>query len=404
MPTYVYKARDGMGKAVQGKMDASNKSEVIERLNRMSYMATAVNEPSSGTDLNTILDRLKRVSSDDMLLFYIQFANLINAGLTILTSLRTLIGQAEKRVLKETVRDITLSVESGESLSKSFAGHPGIFPKIFVNMIKAGEASGKLDNVLLKYAEFYERQEDLKQKIKGALIYPMILLFAGTAVTLFIVTFVIPQFAQIYIEAGVKLPLPTQIVYNTGIAIKSYWYLFIAVVVAIVLGIKFLLMTEKGSYIYDKVILRIPIVGILQRKVAIARFSRTLATLIGSGVPILQSLEITRDVMGNKILSDVIDNVRICVERGEKMAEPLKVSGEFTPDLIQMVAIGEESGKLEEMLGKVADFYDRATAYAVKKLTTFIEPFFLVIMGIMIGFIMASMLMPMFDMIKTLRH
>ena len=205
-------------------------------------------------------------------------------------------------------------------------------------------------------------------------------------------------------EAGVKLPVPTLIVYKVGMAIKDYWHLLIGFVIVISLGVKYFLKTERGTLIFDTLKLRMPIIGPLHRKIAIARFTRTLGTLVASGVPILESLDITKEVMENVVLSRVIENVRGCVEKGQRMAEPLRVSEEFPPDVVQMVSTGEETGNLDEMLNKTADFYDITVGYAVKGLTTVIEPIFLVIMGCMVGFIMASMLMPIFDMIKTLRH
>jgi type IV pilus assembly protein PilC len=271
-------------------------------------------------------------------------------------------------------------------------------------MIKTGEETGKLDSVLLRYATFFEEQEELKRKIKGALFYPVILLCFGIAVTLFLVTFIIPQFAQIYLKAGIRLPLATLIVYKIGLAIKYYWYLFAALAAVAVFLLARYFNTDSGSFFLDRLKLRLYIIGPLYRKVCISRFTRTLATLLGSGVPILGALDITKEVVYNKVLTNVIDNVRRSVEKGERIAEPLKVSEEFPPDVVQMVSVGEEAGKLVEMLNKAANFYDLGVNYAVKKLTTIIEPLFLVIMGIMVGVIMASMLMPIFDMIKTLHR
>ncbi|MBL7068359.1 MAG: type II secretion system F family protein [Candidatus Omnitrophica bacterium] len=404
MSRFAYRARDTMGKPVKGSIEADTKTEVIDRLNKMNYMATYVGEIRPSTKLESMLQGLKRVRSDDMLLFFIQFSNMINAGIPILTCLHTLEAQIENVVLKKTVRGVANNVEGGDSLSQAFAGFPFIFPRLFTNMIKAGEASGKLDTVLARYAQFFEHQEDLRQQVKGALIYPIILLCAGLVVILIIVTFVIPQFAEIYMKAGIRLPIPTLIVYNIGTAIRHYWYLFVLALLLISTGIKYYSRTKRGTLKFDRLKLKIPVIGPLNRKVAIARFSRTLATLVGSGVPILESLDITRGVIENEILARVIDNMRGCVEKGDRMAGSLKISEEFPSDVIQMINVGEETGSLDTMLNKIADFYDMTVGYAVRRLTTLIEPFFLVIMGVMIGFIMASMLLPIFDMIKTLRH
>jgi type IV pilus assembly protein PilC len=404
MPIFNYKARDSAGKAVSGSMEAATRSDLIDKLQKLGFMATAVKEARGGSQAHTILDRFARVGSGDLLMFYIELSNMISAGLPILTCLNTLHKQIENKRLKAAVGNVARQVESGGSLSQGFASESRIFHRLFVNMIKAGEASGSLDTVLMKYAEFFEKQEDLKQKVAGALFYPIILLCAGITVSLFIVTFVIPQFAEIYMKAGIKLPIPTLVVYKAGIALKRYWLGILIALIALFIGIKLLARTPRAAFLLDSLKLRLPIIGPLYRKVIITRFTRTFATLFGSGVPILESLDITKEVAGNEVIARVIDNVRKCVERGEKISEPMKISEEFPPDVVQMISVGEETGALDTMLNKTADFYDMTVNYAVRKLTTIIEPVFLVIMGIMVGSILASMLLPIFDMVKTLRH
>lgn len=404
MPTYIYKARDTMGRVVKGTMESPSKTELVDKLRKMGYMVTKASESTPGIKIGSISDILKRIKSDDMLMFYIQLSNMINAGIAILMSLSTLARQVENKALAERIGSVARQIEGGSTLSDALAFHPRTFPKLFVNMVKAGEASGNLVAVLMRYAVFFEHQEDIKEKVKGALFYPMILLCFGTAVMLFIVTFVIPQFAQLYLKAGVRLPIPTLIVYKAGLMIKNYWYWLFAFLIALIIVIKAYSRTAKGTLFIDTMKLRIPIIGPLYRKVAISRFTRTLSTLLGSGVPILQSLDITREVAGNEVLAHIIEDARSYVEKGEKLSEPLKVSNEFPPDVVQMIFVGEESGNLDGMLNKIADFYDMMVNYAVKKLTTVIEPVFLLIMGCMVGVIMASMLMPIFDMVKTLRH
>ena len=404
MSIYRYKARDNSGKRVSGTMEAGNKTELIEKLHKMGYMTTSVREGKGEEALMSLLERFARVRSDDMMIFYIQFSNMINSGIPILTALDILGKQTENKHLREAVGNVTRQVEAGMSLSQAFASDVRVFPLLFINMVKAGEVSGKLDTVLIRYSVFFEHQEDLKQKIKGAVFYPAILFTFGIAVTLFIVTFLIPQFAELYMKSGVKLPIPTLVVYKAGLAIKNYWYYMVIVTTLVIMWVRYYMGLPKGKVFFDKLILKIPVIGPLARKIAVARFSRTLSTLLGSGVPILQSLDITRDIIGNEILARVVDSARQYVEKGEKMSEPLKISGEFPQDLVQMVYVGEETGNVDGMLNKIADFYDMTTSYAIKKLTTIIEPLFLVVMGIMVGIIMASMLMPIFDMVKTIKH
>jgi type IV pilus assembly protein PilC len=404
MAIFTYRARDPSGRVVHGSMEAESKTALIDKLHKMGYMPTKAAEAKGGLRIFSLFENLKRIRSDDMLMFYIQFSNMISSGITILMSLATLSKQAGNKALGATLGDVSRQIEGGSTLSEALAAHPRVFTKLFMNMVKAGEASGNLDAVLMRYAVFFEHQEEIKEKVKGALFYPMILLTFGVTVMLFIVTFVIPKFAEIYIKAGVRLPIPTLVVYKFGLAIKHGWYLLFAAVIAVAFSVRFLANTPKGSFLVDTMKLRLPVVGDLYRKVAISRFARTLGTLLGSGVPILQSLDITKEVAGNRVLENIIESARSYVEKGERLAEPLKVSGEFPADVVQMVSVGEESGSLDGMLNKIADFYDMTVNYAIKKLTTVIEPVFLLILGCMVGVIMASMLMPIFDMVKTLRR
>jgi type IV pilus assembly protein PilC len=269
--------------------------------------------------------------------------------------------------------------------------------------VKAGEASGKLDMILSRYAAYTEQQLELRQKITGALFYPFLLVLAGIGVTLFIVTTIIPQFAAIFLKVGIQLPLPTFVLYQVGMGIKQFWHSLILLGIILYTAFGYYISTPFGRLQWDRLILQSPLFGPLFRKVAIARFSRTFGMLVESGVPILQSLDIVREVIGNEVLARVVENTHNAVEKGERISEPLKISGDFPYDMIQMVAIGEETGHLDQMLEKVADFYERSVGHAVKKLTTLIEPLLLVVLGGLVGLIMASLLLPMFDMMKMLR-
>jgi type IV pilus assembly protein PilC len=321
-----------------------------------------------------------------------------------LTNLRNITSRLENKKLKEVIDSVARDVEAGSSFSQALAKHPAVFPRLFVNMSRVGEASGKLASVLSRYSAYMEYQLDLQQKISGALFYPLLLLCAGVAVTLFIVSTIIPQFAQIFIKAGIRLPLPTLVVYKTGLGIRNFWYLGLILFIGLGLWLKFYIATSSGRLRFDWLKLNLPLIGPLYRKVAISRFCRSLATLVQSGVPILEALEITREVIGNEVLGRAISNTRSAVERGEKIGESLKVSEEFPPDVLQMISAGEETGELATLLNKVADFYELSLGYAIKKLTTIIEPVFLVFMGGMVGLIMASMLLPIFDMMQVLRR
>jgi type IV pilus assembly protein PilC len=385
-------------------MEAASKEKLIAKLHNMGYMTTRVTEAPPEIQIESFFDKIKPISAEDMIMFYVQFSNMLTAGIPILNALKSLQRQIENKRLKESVGRVARSVEAGEDLSGAFIKECRIFPKLFCNMVKAGEASGKLEVVLSRYAEYFEHQTDLQQKIKGALFYPMLLLVAGIGVTLFIVIFVIPQFAEIFTKTGIALPAPTVILFKVGEAIKHFWYLGILGAIVLWVAIKYYIGTKKGRLHFDILKLKLPVLGPLHRRTAIAGFTRTLATLVNSGVPLLESLDITKEVVGNEVLGRVIGNVRISVEKGESLSEPLKVSEEFPPDTVQMISVGEESGNLDDMLNKIADFYDMSIGYTLKKLIAIIEPLFLVIMGSMVGFIMASMLLPIFDMMKILKH
>ncbi len=403
MSTYTYKARNEAGRPVQGVMEASSQEDLAEKLRKMGYMPTRIKSAAAGINLEGVRDRLRRTRVEDLIMFNIQLANMIDSGFTILSSLRVLADQVENKRLRNTIAEVERSVEAGSSFSEALARHPSVFSALFINSVRAGETSGKLNSVLNRLSVYAEQQEELRQQIKGALFYPTLLLLAGIVVIILIVTFVIPQFVEIFKDAGVSLPLPTLAVYTAGMVIQKWWYLFLLGLVLIFAGLRGYLMTVGGKLRFDRLIISLPIVGMVARKVIVSRFCRTLATLIDSGVPLLQSLDIVRDVAGNRVIAMVINSVRESVERGERIAQPLKVSGEFPQDVVQMIAVGEETGKLGYMLNRIADFYDTVIRFSVKKLTTLIEPLLLILLGIMVGVIMASMLLPMFDMIKTMR-
>lgn len=404
MPSYVYTARNEMGKRVKGTLEAVSKVELTDRLHKMGYLVTQVEEAFPPIRVEGFLAHVHGVKSEEMAIFNVQLANLIHAGISLLSSLKVLTQQIEGQRLKRAVEGVARAVEAGESFSEALAQSPETFPKLFVDMTRAGEASGKLDEILTRYAAYCESQEELRQKIKGALFYPALLLAAGMGVMLLIVTFIIPKFSEIFLQVGIPLPLPTRILYQIGLYLKSFWYTMIAFVAAGVVGIRYFAGRPSGKFFMDRLILSLPLFGPLSRKASLSRFARTLGMLVASGVPILSSLEIVREITGNEVLRRIVENARGAVEKGEKMSETLRISGEFPPDAVHMIAVGEETGNLDEMLEKISDFYDRSLGYTVKKLTTVIEPLLLCLMGCLVGFIMASMLLPMFDMIKILKH
>ena len=404
MFAFNYRARDSTGKPVRGVIDALSDEEVAEKLHQMGYTPIMITEVFAGLKLKQLEWNFRRIKTADIVMFNVQLANMLSSGLSVISSLDILQKQNENKRLSEVIGRVSRSVEAGESFSQALAKHPRVFPNLFVSMVKAGEAGGGLDEILNRYAEFAETQADLQRKIREALYYPIILIAAATGVIVFIATVLIPKFVEIFNRAEISLPLPTIILYGIGTAIRQFWYVIILSGVLIVLGLRRYLKTETGKFRFDTVSLKLPILGPIVRKSCISRFARTLSTLIGSGVPILESLDIVTDVVNNQILGRVIRQMRQSVEKGERLAASLKVSKEFPPDTVQMISVGEESGNLEKMLNKISDFYDRATGYSIKKLVASLEPILLLVMGAVVAFTMASMLLPIFNMVKLLKR
>jgi len=400
MPTYVYKARDAEGNLIKGSMKAADKKEVIAALQKTGCVPTQVSEATYGFAIATWWKKISRVQKREVILFYVKLANLLGAGINILASLNVLAKQVEHRKFKEVVRQIARSVEEGRSLSESFERYPDIFSPLFINMVRTGEATGNLEEILLRFANFSERQGELEQKIKNTLVYPIILLVAGLVITLFLVTFVMPKIAAMFVTAGIRLPLITLVFYRVGTTIRDSWFPLVAAGAAIAIGIRFYLGTEQGGYIFDSAKLRLPVMGRIYRNILVTRFTNTLGTLVESGVPILKSLNITRDVLGNRVMARKIVQMREVVEKGGGIAQTVQEIQEFPPDVGEMVAIGEESGRFAEILTKVADFYDIYVEYGIKQVTTIIEPMFILVLGGVVGLIMAAMLLPIFEMTK----
>ena len=404
MFAFNYKARDNTGKLIRGVIDAISQEEVAEKLQRMGHTPITITKVFGGLKLKQLEWNFRRIKTEDMVMFNVQLANMLDSGLSIISSLETLQKQTGNKKLNEIIGRVSRSVEAGESFSQAIVKHPRTFPDLFVSMVKAAEAGGNLGGVLTRYAEYAETQADLQRKIKEALYYPVILIAAATGIIVFIATTLIPKFVEIFNRAEISLPLPTIILYGMGIAIRQFWYVIILSGVLIVLGLRKYIRTKAGRFRFDKISLELPVIGPIVRKSCISRFARTLSALVGSGVPILESLDIVTDVVNNQVLGRVIKQMRQSVEKGESLAESLKVSEEFPPDTVQMISVGEESGNLEKMLNKISDFYDRATGYSIKKMIVSLEPILLVVMGIIVAFTMTSMLLPMFDMIKVLRR
>ncbi|MBI1953905.1 MAG: type II secretion system F family protein [Candidatus Omnitrophica bacterium] len=405
MPTFTYQARDESGRLVKGALEADSQAVLAERLRKMGYLVTRIEEAARGIGGWAELRLGRAVSGEDLLLTCLQLSALAGAGVPLTSSLKAVSSSRSKEnALRQALEGVTHEVESGSRFSQALACRREIFPELMVSLVEVGEATGKLDLVLSRFARFLEKDLALRREIQGALTYPLLLLAASSLLILFVVSFVVPQFALVFLKAGIPLPAPTRFLQWAAHLIQSYWW---------ALGFLAVLGTAAAAFAYrkapirlrvDRALLTLPAAGPLLLASAVARFCRTLATLAASGVAILTALRVARRVVGNRALVQEVERVGQAVERGERIAAALSVGRVFSADAIQMIRVGEESGRLDEMLEKVADFYELKVSYTLKQMTTLLEPALLVVMGGVTAFIMASLLLPMFDMVKVLQH
>jgi type IV pilus assembly protein PilC len=403
MPSYQYVARDQRGNAVSGTLAAPNPEALADQLRRMGYLVTRSHELAEGASVESLFAKLRRVSYDDLVLFNVQLSKLIQVGIPLVTALDTLMKQTDNPKLRRAIGDVARKVEGGTAFSEALASHPSIFSRLFINMVRSGEVSGKLDDILRRLAAFAKRQAELRQQLKTAMTYPTVLLLVGCGAVAFLLTGIIPKFMKIFLEANVPLPLPTLILHQMSQLLRHHWLALLGALAAAGFGIRAYVRTPAGRSQFDTVLLKVPVVGDLARKAAISRVASTLETLFSSGVPILEALAIAAETCGNTVIAGACLTAQTSVREGGSMSDPLRVSGEFPPMVVQMVVVGESSGTLDHMLGEVAEHYDELIQYSLKRLTALIEPFFLIVMGGMVAFIMASVLLPLFRMINVIK-
>ena len=399
MPTFAYKAKESGGAVIEGSIEAAEQREATDKLRAQRLVVLEIGP--KGANLGDILAKLKgkpRVTSKDLVLFSRQLSTLVSAGVPIVQGLSILESQADNPTFKEVLTGVRTDIEGGLSISDALKKHPNAFGDLYTAMIKAGELGGILDAILERLSAYLESSEALKAKVKSAMMYPMIVLTICAAVTVFLLTFVIPTFKEIFESFGAELPMPTQVLINISDTLRSFWYLIPAIPTGIFYGGKRFYATPAGKFMLDGKLLNLPVFGILLKKVAVAKFTRTLGTLIKSGVPILQALETVGATAGNVVIEGAIMKTRESIREGGRLADPLKASNLFPPMVTQMIKVGEETGSLDTMLSKIADFYDQEVDTAVKGLTSMIEPIVIVIMGIVIGSIVIAMFMPMFGL------
>jgi type IV pilus assembly protein PilC len=398
MAVFVFSGRTRGGQTITGEMEAANREAVVARLRSQQVIATAVR--SKPKDI-TIPGLGTKVTDKDIVVFTRQFATMIDAGLPLVQCLEILASQQDNKTLKKTLTEIRQSVEGGSTFAAALKQHPKIFASLYANMVEAGEAGGILDTILNRLAQYMEKAMALKKKVKSAMIYPSTIVTVAVAVVIFLLIFVIPTFKAMFEGFGAALPLPTQIVLELSRLVISYFWVGIGAIVGVIVAIRWWYGTPSGRTNIDRLLLRMPIIGMLIRKVAVAKFTRTLGTLISSGVAILDGLDITARTAGNKIVEIAVLRTRASIAEGKTIAEPLRESGVFPPMVVQMIAVGEQTGALDAMLGKIADFYDEEVDTAVANLTSLLEPVLMVFLGIVIGGVVIAMYLPIFKLVTV---
>jgi type IV pilus assembly protein PilC len=391
------------GVVESGEMAAGTKEEVIAQLRRRNITATLVTEKAKKKGLGNITFG-GGVKDKDIVVFTRQFATMIDAGLPLVQALDILSAQVENKMLSKTLQQVKTDVESGATYADALKKHPRIFTELYVNMVAAGEAGGILDTILNRLATYIEKAMKLKKKVKGAMVYPAVVTTVAVLVIAIIMIFVIPTFAKMFTTLGGTLPMPTQIVINLSDFMAGIGGLMVLLaIVGVVIFITQVRRTEKGKHVIDRLLLKLPIFGSLLNKVAVAKFTRTLGTLVSSGVPILDGLEITAKTSGNKVIEYAIMDVRKGVVSGKTLAEPITKAKVFPPMVTHMIAVGESTGALDAMLSKIADFYDDEVDAAVSNLTAMMEPLLMVFLGGAVGFIVVSMYLPIFRLITLIK-
>ena len=393
---YIWKGKSAKGEALSGEYEADSQNEVGAYLRKRRIVITKIKKKPKDIQIKFL--QKKSVGVKDLSVFTRQFATMVNAGLPLVQCLDVLGRQLDKPHFKTVVQQVMTDVEGGSTLAEALDKHPKVFSDLFVNMIAAGEAGGILDVILSRLAVFLEKADALQRKVKGAMTYPIIVLTVAGGACIFMLMFVIPVFAKMFSDFGGELPAPTRFVMNISIFLRSYWWAIGGGSVIATFLYKRFRATDKGEMILDRMALKIPILGTVLLKSGVARFTRTLGTLIGSGVPILQGLEITSRTAGNRVMQKAIQDTSESISQGDTIASPLKESGVFPPMVVQMISIGEQTGALDEMLSKIADFYDDEVDAAVDALTAAIEPLMIVVMGTMVGGMLVAMYLPMFKM------
>ncbi|HLE40618.1 MAG TPA: type II secretion system F family protein [Nitrospirota bacterium] len=404
MPQYRYKARDKDGALQSGMMEAAKKDAVADQLSSMGYIPVRIEEQArSRFDVNDLMQRLQKVTSQDLIVFSRQLSTLMGAGVPFVQSLATIERQTENSRLKAAIVDMRKNVEAGAAFSDALARHPGIFSKMYVSMIRAGETAGILDDILERLALLAEHDAETRARVKAAVRYPLIVVVAVCLAFAFLVSFVIPKFAALYSRFKTELPMPTRVLIGINYVVQNYWYLVLLGLVLFAGGVIWYLRTQRGRWQWDRIKLKLPVFGMLFQKVAFSRFARVFGAMQKSGISMMLTLEIVAETVGNVVIARVVDQMREDLREGKGLVEPMEASGMFPPLVIQMISVGEETGNIDTMLAKVSDYYDMDVEYTLRNLSTLIEPILLLFLGGMVLFMALGIFLPMWNMISLFK-
>ncbi len=400
MPMWEYTAKNAAsGQILKGQLDVPSRDDVVAFIRKSRMTPVSIREAPRRISLTMG----GGVKTRDVVIFTRQFATMINAGLPLVQSLTILAQQTENKALREVTRAVVYDVEAGNTLADALRKHPKVFSDLYVNMVAAGEAGGILDTILLRLASFLEKNDALVRKVKGAMVYPGVIMSVAAGAIAILLIFVIPTFQEMFASVNLELPMATRLVIGSSNFLVGWWWALLAVIGLGVFGFKQFYATPAGRKTVDGAMLRAPGLGDLLRKAAVSRFTRTLSTLISSGVSILDGLEITAKTAGNMVIHDAVMQSRQSIAGGETIAGPLEQSGVYPPMVISMVAVGEQTGGLDEMLAKIADFYDEEVDVAVSALISLMEPMMIVVLGMVVGGIIVAMYLPIFDMVNAVQ-
>lgn len=404
MPNFKYSARNSQGALIQSTLEGPNQETVLRQLRGQGLLVTSISLDMAGKGRSGFFGKLgSKIKLDDLIIFTRQLSTMVSAGLPLIESLDVLGEQMENANFRQVVLNIQKDVEAGSTLTSALERHPKVFTDLYVNMVKAGEASGMLDGILNQLALYLEKSGNLARKVKGAMVYPAVVSSFCLLVAAFLMIFIIPRFEKIYISMGAQLPLATRVLLGASkLMVHNLIWIILAIGIAVYFGKKYL-QTIDGKMKFDSFKLKMPVFGDLFRKVAVAKFTRTLSTLVRSGVNIITALEIVAKTSGNVIIEQAVLKTKTSIQEGESISAPLMQTGVFPPMVTRMIAVGERTGALEEMLSKIAEFYDEQVDAAVAALTSLIEPLLIVVLGVLIGGMVICMYLPIFNMVNTIK-